>query len=75
MTIGTTDPERSFTVTVTADSVAFTSGERAGQPDVSMPAESLVRLVYGRLDPDHTPPTVAGELSTLDQLRAVFPGV
>lgn len=45
-TIATTDPERWFTVTVTADSVAFTSGDRAGPPDVSMPAESLVRLPH-----------------------------
>ncbi len=74
ITIGTTDPERSFAVTIKADAVVFTSADVAGQPDVSLPAESLVRLVYGRLDPDHTSPTVVGAPATLDQLRAIFPG-
>ena len=74
ITIGTTDPERSFAVTLRADAVSFTRADGAGQPDASMPAESLVRLVYGRLDPDHTPPTVAVPAATIDRLRAVFPG-
>lgn len=74
ITIGTTDPERSFAVTVDADAVAFTSAAAAGQADVSMPAESFIRLMYGRLDPDHTPPTVIGEAATVVQLRAIFPG-
>ncbi len=73
--IGTTDPVRSFTVTVEADSAALAGGGGAGTPDVSMPAECLIRLVYGRLDGGHTPEAVTGEPSTLDQLRAVFPGV
>jgi hypothetical protein len=37
-----------------------------------LPAESLVRLVYGRLDPDHTSPVVGP--GSLDDLRPVFPG-
>ena len=74
ITIVTTDPERSFTVTVGDGRAALTTAAGAGTADVSMPAESFVRLVYGRFDPDHTPPTVAGEAATLDQLRAVFPG-
>jgi len=42
---------------------------------VRLPAESLVRLLAGRLKPGRTPATVAieGEWS-LDDLRAVFPG-
>ena len=74
ITIGTTEPKRSFAVTIKADGAAFARAELAGQPDVSMPAESVVRLVYGRLDPEHTPQTVVAEPATLDQLRAVFPG-
>jgi uncharacterized protein (TIGR03083 family) len=44
--------------------------------NVTLPAEALLRLIYGRLDPDHTP---AGAIERdddvdLDALRAVFPG-
>jgi len=74
ITIATSDPERSFAVTIGADAVTFAPGDGTGQPDVTMPAEALVRLVYGRLDPDHTPPTVTADPATVDQLRAVFPG-
>jgi hypothetical protein len=39
-----------------------------------LPAEAFVRLVYGRLDPDHTPPVETGG-DELDALRKVFPGL
>jgi len=43
---------------------------------VQLPAEALVRLVYGRLDPGHTPPVeVTGDAVLLDRARAVFPGL
>jgi uncharacterized protein (TIGR03083 family) len=71
---GTTDPERSFAVTIDPERVEFTPVEVGGKVDLSMPAESLIRLVYGRLDPDHTPSSVVGKGTLLDQLRAVFPG-
>jgi uncharacterized protein (TIGR03083 family) len=42
---------------------------------VQLPAEALLRLVYGRLDPGHTPPVeVSGDPGLLDRARAVFPG-
>jgi uncharacterized protein (TIGR03083 family) len=56
----TTQPERWFVVTIEPNQVGFTSAEPEGEPDLSMPAESLIRLVYGRLDPDHTPTSVVG---------------
>jgi uncharacterized protein (TIGR03083 family) len=71
--IHTDDPERNFTVTLMRDKVTFGPGEAAAAPDLTMPAEALIRLVYGRLDPAHTP-AVAGDGATLDQLRHVFPG-
>jgi hypothetical protein len=37
-----------------------------------LPAESFVRLVYGRLDPEHTPATVDAE--AVASLRLLFPG-
>jgi uncharacterized protein (TIGR03083 family) len=42
--------------------------------EISMPAEALLRLAYGRLDPAHTPASVTGSPAGLDRLRAVFPG-
>ena len=38
-----------------------------------MPAEAFVRLVYGRLDPAHTPP-IKAHRADLDELRQLFPG-
>ena len=43
-------------------------------PDLELPAEALIRLVYGRLDPDHTP-TVDGSPTDLEELRRAFPGI
>jgi len=40
---------------------------------LQLPAEAMVRLVYGRLDTQHTPVAVAGD-GRLDQLRTAFPG-
>jgi uncharacterized protein (TIGR03083 family) len=41
-----------------------------------LPAAALIRLVFGRLDPDHTPAGVRTEGSAeLDELRKVFAGV
>jgi hypothetical protein len=39
-----------------------------------MPAEAFVRLVYGRLDPAHTPASITGDPADLDHLRQVFTG-
>jgi hypothetical protein len=39
-------------------------------------SEELVRLVYGRLDPAHTPSAqLEAETLSLDDVRAVFPGI
>jgi hypothetical protein len=53
--------------------VELTAGEPGQSPDLELPAEALSRLVYGRLDPDHTP-AVTGDATLLAELRAVFPG-
>jgi uncharacterized protein (TIGR03083 family) len=42
-------------------------------PELRLPAEALVRLAYGRLEPAHTPP-VETEGVDLDELRRIFPG-
>lgn len=45
----------------------------AADGEITLPAEALLRLFYGRLDPGHTPPYTAEGIE-LDRLRAVFPG-
>jgi uncharacterized protein (TIGR03083 family) len=71
--VRTTDPARDLTLALGSDAVSLSlsSGEHA--PDLELPAEALIRLAYGRLDPDHTPP-VRGS-GNLAELRLVFPGV
>lgn len=73
--VGTTDPVRRFTLRLASGSVEFTAvAEGGSEPeDLVLPAEAFCRLVYGRLDPDHTPP-VSGDAELLDTLRQVFPG-
>jgi uncharacterized protein (TIGR03083 family) len=71
VTISTAEPERRF-VLATSPAVELTPAE-TGAAGVVVPAEALVRLVFGRLDPAHTPPDIAG-WAALPDLRAVFPG-
>jgi uncharacterized protein (TIGR03083 family) len=72
ITVATADPARGFTVELMPSGVALTPGAPPTSPDVELPAEAFARLVYGRLDAEHTP---AGEHgSALDVLRRLFPG-
>ena len=75
MAVRTTDPERTFAVRLIADGVKVAEGEGGGglEPDLALATEAFCRLVYGRLDPKHTP-NFTGDGSVLDTLRAVFPG-
>ncbi len=77
--VSTTAPDREF-VLDTGEPVRLEpaadagAGPRAGAgPALRLPAEALIRLVYGRLDPGHTPPVEAAGVD-LDDLRQVFPG-
>ena len=74
--VTTDDPGRSFQLDAGPDSVSLSPAgpeHTAGGAGLRLPAEALVRLVYGRLDPEHTPP-VESEHVELDTLRRVFPG-
>ena len=71
--VHTTDPERDFVLRIGSDGVVLEDGGRGQQPDLELPAEAFARLIYGRLDPEHTPP-FTGDAAVLDGLRAVFPG-
>lgn len=76
--IQTTDPRREFLLEA-GDSVSIsatgTGAAAGGAPRLRMPAEALLRLVYGRLDPDHMPrvENLSGRID-LDLLRQTFPG-
>lgn len=71
--IHTTDPTRDFTLALEPETVTMTPGAGGRPPDLTLPAEAFARLLYGRLDPRHTP-AVDGDSTVLDELRPVFPG-
>jgi uncharacterized protein (TIGR03083 family) len=70
----TTDPDGDFLLDV-AESVTMSDWAPGADTEgaVRVPAEVLLRLVYGRLDADHTPEVITDGID-LDRLRAVFPG-
>ncbi len=72
-TIHTTDPARDIRLVLGPGQVLLDAGSATATPDLELPAEAFIRLVYGRLDADHTP-TLSGT-ADLEVLRAVFPGV
>ena len=71
--VETTDPARRFVVELAGDAAAFSSGGD-GPADLALPAEAWARLVYGRLDADHTPAAARDPEAALDVLRRVYPG-
>ena len=72
----TSAPDGDYLLDV-GESVTLSDWAGAGAPavdgEIQLPAEALLRLFYGRLDPDHTPAYTAEGIE-LDRLRAVFPG-
>jgi uncharacterized protein (TIGR03083 family) len=73
VTVKTTAPERAYLITTTADSVSLEPTTSAKAPDIELPAEAFIRLVYGRLDPEHTPEGT--EIAVVESLRKVFRGI
>jgi uncharacterized protein (TIGR03083 family) len=72
--VETTDPARLLLLEVN-DAVALTDGSGAAvSATLELPAEALVRLVYGRLDAGHTPAGISATGVDLARLRLVFPG-
>jgi uncharacterized protein (TIGR03083 family) len=73
----THDPDRHFLLVVGGDGAEFLQVAEGTGPDadpaVELPAEALIRLFYGRLDPGHTPESVGGDLD-IDVLRRIFTG-
>jgi uncharacterized protein (TIGR03083 family) len=72
--ISTSDPERHF-ILETGTEVTLTPADGDDGPaDLRLPAEALIRLVYGRLGSACTPPLEASGVD-LDELRKLFPGI
>jgi len=71
--VSTSSPVRHFTLETGETVTLAASGYSEGLPELALPAEAFIRLVYGRLDPAHTPP-VETKRADLDELRQVFPG-
>lgn len=75
--VRTTTPTRHLVVRLGRTRVELDANAPATERpfDVQLPAEAFIRLVYGRLDPSHTPHEVLGDPDVLDELRWAFPGV
>jgi uncharacterized protein (TIGR03083 family) len=72
--VRTTEPARTFSLAL-GDAVRLDPGALTGDTEIALPAEAFVRLVYGRLDPAHTPATAtANDPALLERLRRTFPG-
>lgn len=83
VTVATVDPVRRFVLRVD-EVVRLDAGESPGtdarEPAegarriVHLPSEAFLRLVYGRLDPAHTPAIAPAEEPVVESLRTLFPG-
>jgi uncharacterized protein (TIGR03083 family) len=72
--VRTSDPEAAFLLEADGDGPRLTpGGDGAAEASLQLPAEAFIRLVYGRLDPAHTPPVQADGVD-LAALRTIFPG-
>lgn len=73
--VHTFDPPRVLRLELGPDAVMLEPESRPDRrlAELHLPAEALVRLVYGRLDVDHVPHGVGGT-ADLDELRGIFPG-
>jgi uncharacterized protein (TIGR03083 family) len=72
--VHTLDPAAIFLLEADVDGPRLTAGTTDSTlATLELPAEAFLRLVYGRLDPAHTP-AVEVDGVDLDALRAVFPG-
>jgi uncharacterized protein (TIGR03083 family) len=75
--ISTEGPAREFRLHAADDAVALIPQDPGSPPDsgasLRLPAEALIRLVYGRLDSGHTP-EIEAEGVDVDSIRQMFPG-
>lgn len=73
--VRTEEPERELLLQL-GDAVTLTSWDGgAADGELRIPAEAFVRMIYGRLDPDHTPLAELTDPVSFYDLRRVVPGV
>jgi uncharacterized protein (TIGR03083 family) len=73
--VHTTESERQFLLEIGDRVTVSPAVESPVDATVELPAEALLRLIYGRLDPETTPALqFTGGPPDLDDLRRVFPG-
>ncbi len=74
--ITTSDPHREYLLELSPDQaqLAEASGPAGDPATLRLPAEALIRLVYGRLDPAHTPSSLVADGVDVADLRRAFPG-
>jgi uncharacterized protein (TIGR03083 family) len=75
----TTDPDGDYVFEIAQGETRLTPSNdhtdaSAVDGELQLPAEALLRLFYGRLDPRHTPPHKATDETLLERLRAIFKG-
>ena len=75
--VTTGDPDRQFRLELMTDGarLAPAAGREDATATLRLPGEAFVRLLYGRLDPDHTPASVEATGIELGTLRHSFPGI
>jgi uncharacterized protein (TIGR03083 family) len=75
LAVQTAQPDRSFGLDL-RDAVTLVGTPQEPSGVLDAPAEAWLRLIAGRLAPQHTPPTMqlTSDTITLDDLRRVFPG-
>jgi uncharacterized protein (TIGR03083 family) len=75
--IRTEGPSRQFLLLGDADGTELravdASSDSEEESELSLPAEALIRLIYGRLDAQHAP-TLEADHVDIDELRRMFPG-
>ena len=71
--VSTTSPERHFLLAADENLTLAAADQDDSLPQLRLPAEAFIRLVYGRLDPAHTPAVETKQVD-LDELRTIFPG-
>jgi uncharacterized protein (TIGR03083 family) len=75
----TTDPDRDDVLEIVGGETRLNPSDKntdteALDGELQLPAEALLRLFYGRLDPRHTPPHKASDDILLERLRGLFKG-
>jgi uncharacterized protein (TIGR03083 family) len=73
--VETEEPDRNFVLTAGAEGATLEPLDARSDADrlLLLPAEAFIRLVFGRLDADHTPP--GADDPALEKLRRVFTGI